>query len=67
MENNELVSVNYNKTLIVSGFPEQHNENLIFDVCDCYGKVEKVELEYEAGSKKFNGTAKVEFASEFEA
>lgn len=30
MENNELVSVNYTKTLIVSNFPPEHNKDLIF-------------------------------------
>lgn len=34
---------------------------------DCFAKVEKIELEYDQDTKKFNGTAKIEFVSEFDA
>merc|ERR1711920_674622 len=59
--------VKYNQRLLISGFPLEHSEQLIFDLCSCFAKVSKVELLTDKETDKFNGYANVDFESEVEA
>ena len=65
LETKKISDVKFNQRLIITNFPQGQSEELIRDLCTCFGKVSKVELVLEQG--KFAGTANVDFESEFEA
>jgi RNA recognition motif-containing protein len=67
MQSKKLADVKFNQRLIISNLPEGHSENLIFDLSNCFGKVTDVQLILDPETKRFKGSAYVDFESEFEA
>ena len=66
LENKKLAEIKYNQRLLISNFPLEHSEKLIFDLCNCFAKVSKVELLNDKDTGAFNGQANVDFESEIE-
>jgi RNA recognition motif-containing protein len=59
------IEIPYERRLFISNFPTEHDESLILELCNCFGKVAKVHMVTENG--QFTGTANVDFTSEIEA
>ena len=66
METRRGAEYKFNQRLLISNFPPDHSDRLIFELCNCFGKVTAVEL-VKAINGKFDGSAYVDFESEFEA
>jgi len=66
MESRKGAEFKFNQRLLISGFPPDHSEKLIFELCNCFAKVVAVESVKDSHGK-FDGAAYVDFESEFEA
>ena len=62
-----MADIAYEKRLLVSNLPTEHNEEVILKYCQCFGEATKVELRVNEKTGKFEGSAYVDFESEFEA
>ena len=67
LESRKLAEIAYEKRLLVSNLPLEHNENVVLDFCKCFGEATRVEFIINTSTGKYEGSAFVDFESEFEA
>lgn len=67
LESKRLQEIAYEKRLLVSNLPLEHNEQVVLLFVKCFGDVVKVEFIMDEVTGKYEGSAYVDFESEFEA
>lgn len=66
-ESKKLAEIAYEKRLMVSNLPIEHEESVVLDFCRCFGDAIKVEFIINEATGKYDGSAYIDFDSEFEA
>jgi hypothetical protein len=56
-----------NTKLLISNFPNTHTKEMIWKICEVFGKVKNVDLLKDTSTGEFKGQFHVEFETELDA